>query len=74
MDRLTELSDRLSNVLTDLRDEANRRDLEQLAPPLAWLDEAHRWLRYEMVRATAPVPGDVVPFAYVAVDFRASCP
>ncbi len=70
MDRLAELARDLSNVLTELRQEANRRDIEQLAAPLSWLDEANGWLRYELSRAYGPGQQDPVPFTYIPIELR----
>jgi hypothetical protein len=70
MDRLAELSHELTSVLAELRDEANRRDLARLAAPLHWLDEAERWLNYEIVRQYAPSDRDPVPFTYVPAHLR----
>jgi hypothetical protein len=70
MDRLAELAHDLSHVLTELREEANGRDLEQLAAPLAWLDEANAWLRYELSRAYGPAPCEGVPFTYIPLELR----
>ena len=70
MDRLAELSSELNTLLAQLRDEAVARDLTRLAAPLAWLDEANCWLRYEMERGCGAVPRDGVPFTYIPVDLR----
>jgi hypothetical protein len=67
MDRLIELSAQLNGVLTQLHEEAARRDLRQLNPPLTWLDEANGWFKYEMVRLNA-LERDPVPFTYIPVD------
>jgi hypothetical protein len=69
MDRLAELAAELNTVLTQLHEEAARRDLHQLNPPLAWLDEANGWLKYELARLYA-LERDPVPFTYVPVDLR----
>ena len=69
MDRIAELSSQLNAVLTELHEEAVRRDLHQLNPPLAWLDEANGWLKYELVRLNA-LDRDPVPFTYIPVDLR----
>ena len=70
MDRLSELANDLTKVLADLRQEADMRDLRQLAAPLAWLDEANCWLRYELARGRNPVEREPVPFTYIPVDLR----
>ena len=69
MDRLAELAAELSTVLAQLREEANAGELRQLAAPLAWLDEANGWLKYELVRAYSP-ERDPVPFTYIPADLR----
>ena len=70
MDHLTQLSIDLSSVLDELRQEAAQRDLRRLAAPLAWLDEANGWLRYELERSTHPGTRDPVPFTYIPADLR----
>jgi hypothetical protein len=70
MDRLAELSNDLNTLLARLREEAIARDLTRLAAPLAWLDEANGWLRYELERACGGAPRDAVPFTYIPVDLR----
>lgn len=70
MNRLSELATDLTNVLADLRQEADTRDLRQLAAPLAWLDEANCWLRYELARVRDPAVREPVPFTYIPVDLR----
>lgn len=69
MDRLTELAAELNTVLTQLHEEAARRDVHQLNPPLVWLDEANGWLKYELARLYA-LERDPVPFTYIPVDLR----
>lgn len=69
MDRLAELAAELNSILTQLHEEASRRDVKQLNPPLAWLDEANGWLKYELVRLYA-LERDPVPFTYIPVDLR----
>jgi hypothetical protein len=69
MDRLSELANELTAILTELRDEANKRELRQLAAPLAWLDESNGWLRYELGRAYSP-DREPVPFTYVPLELR----
>jgi hypothetical protein len=70
MDRLTELSLDLKRTLDDLNDEAIRRDVRELMPPLAWLDEAHRWLAFELDRLHGAGARDPVPFTYIPAELR----
>ncbi|MDP9237063.1 MAG: hypothetical protein M3P30_06640 [Chloroflexota bacterium] len=70
MDRLAELSRDLTVLLTELRTEANRRDLTQLAAPLSWLDEANGWLNYELVRIHTPSMREPVMFSFVPTHLR----
>jgi hypothetical protein len=69
MDRLTELAAELNRTLTELHDEAVRRDLPQLNPALAWLDEANGWLKHELARLYS-LERDPVPFTYIPVNLR----
>ena len=69
MDRLTVLAAELNTVLTQLRDEAARRDLCELTAPLAWLDESYSWLKYELAHLNS-IERDPVPFTYIPVDLR----
>jgi hypothetical protein len=69
MDRLAELATDLGNVLAELHEEAAHRGFRQLNVPLAWLDEANGWLKYELVRLYS-VERDPVPFTYIPVDLR----
>ena len=69
MDHLTELAAELNSVLTQLQEEASRRDLRELNPPLAWLDESNSWLKYELARLYS-VERDPVPFTYIPLDLR----
>ncbi len=69
MDRLAELSSQLNAILTQLHEEALRRDLHQLNPPLSWLDEANGWLKYALVRLNS-LDRDPVPFTYIPIDLR----
>jgi hypothetical protein len=70
MDRLSELAADLTKILAELRDEADQHNLHQLAAPLAWLDEANGWLRYELARVYAAGEREPVPFTYIPVDLR----
>jgi hypothetical protein len=70
MDRLTELSADLKRTLDELNDEAIRRNVRELMPPLAWLDEAHRWLAFELDRLNGGGAHEAVPFTYVPVELR----
>lgn len=69
MDRLAELAAELNSVLAQLHEEAVRRDLRQLNPPLVWLDESNSWLSYELARLYS-LERDPVPFTYIPVDLR----
>ena len=64
MDRISQLANDLSATLDELHDEAARLGLRPLIVPLAWLDEANGWLRYELKSLDAPRP-DPVPFTYI---------
>ncbi len=70
MDRLALLSRDLSAILDQLHEEAARRNVNELAAPLAWLDEAHGWLRYELERTHLPEMRDPVPFTYIPLELR----
>ncbi len=70
MDRLAELSADLKRTLDDLNDEAIRRNVRELMPPLAWLDEANRWLTFELDRLNGGPAHDPVPFTYIPVEMR----
>lgn len=70
MDRLVQLTAQLSEVIEQLHTEARDRDARDLMAPLAWLDEANSWLRYEMECADSPARRDGVPFTYIPVGFR----
>jgi hypothetical protein len=70
MDRLTQLSLDLTALLTEIRDEANRRDLTAMAAPLSWLDEANGWLNYELARAQTPSLREPVAFTFVPTHLR----
>jgi hypothetical protein len=69
MDRLTELANDLTAILAELREEACRGNMRQLAAPLAWLDESNGWLRYELSHRCSP-ERDPVPFTYIPVELR----
>jgi len=69
MDHLAELAAELNTVLAQLHEEAGRRGLRELNPPLAWLDESYGWLRYELARLNS-IERDPVPFTYIPVDLR----
>ena len=64
MDRISQLANDLSATLDELHEEAARLGLRPLIVPLAWLDEAHGWLRYELRALDAP-RRDPVPFTYI---------
>ena len=74
MDRLAELSADLKRTLDELNDEAIRRNVRELMPPLAWLDEANRWLTFELDRLHGGIAServhDPVPFTYIPVELR----
>jgi hypothetical protein len=70
MDRFIELSADLRRTLDELNDEAMRRNVRELMPPLAWLDESHRWLEFELDRLHGGVSRDPVPFTFIPVDLR----
>ena len=69
MDRLVELTTDLTNVLRELREEVQRRELDRVSASLAWLDEAAFWLKYDLARAYSSEP-EAVPFAYVPANLR----
>ncbi len=70
MDRLAQLALDLSNTLEELRGEAHRRNLPELIVPLAWLEEANCWLKYELARGHGAAERDPVPFTYIPADLR----
>ena len=70
MDRLSMLADDLTTLLDQLHEEARGRDVRPLMAPLAWLDEANSWLRYELRALSAHERDDGVPFTYVPLAFR----
>ena len=69
MDRLVELTTDLTNILRDLREEVQRRELDRASASLAWLDEAAFWLKFDLARAYSMEP-EPVPFSYVPADLR----
>lgn len=70
MDRLVELTTHLSETLEQLHAEARARDARELMAPLAWLDEANSWLRYELECADSPARRSDVHFTYIPVELR----
>jgi hypothetical protein len=70
MDRLAQLSAELSALLDEMQMEANKRDARELMAPLAWLDEAHAWLRYEMAHGYGADAREPVPFTYIPLSMR----
>jgi hypothetical protein len=70
MDRLAELSSELSSLLEQLQSEANGSNMRELMAPIAWLDEANSWLRYELRRVHGNDARDPVPFTYVPLALR----
>jgi hypothetical protein len=70
MDRISQLADDLSVVLDQLHQEAAGAGLRPLMAPLAWLDEANAWLRYELERLPDPAPEAPVAFTYIPVSLR----
>lgn len=70
MDRVSQLADELTTVLDRLQEEAARHDMRALMAPLAWLDEANSWLRYELVRERADRPAESVAFTYIPLSLR----
>ncbi len=69
MDRITELAAELAILLECLDREVAAADRNDLMPPLAWLDEASQWLRYELARTSSGEP-DPVPFTYIPLAYR----
>ena len=73
MDRLTELAADLTALLDAIQCEAAAADRAELTAPLAWLDEASQWLRYELARAADPgCEKEPVPFTYIPLAYRRS--
>ncbi len=70
MERLAELSADLKRTLDELHAEAMRRNVREVNAPLAWLDEANRWLAFELDRLYGGGPRDPVPFTYIPADLR----
>lgn len=71
MDRLTELAADLTALLDLIQREAESADRRDLTAPLAWLDEAHQWLRYELARSANPErEKEPVPFTYIPIAYR----
>lgn len=70
MDRLTDLATDLDRILAELRREAEHREMQRLAAPLAWLDEANGWLRHELAQRPDAAAIDPVPFTYVSAGLR----
>ena len=70
MDRVSKLANELSSVLDELQDEAAQSNARELMAPLAWLDEANGWLRFELDRRRDPRVREPVPFSYMPVDSR----
>lgn len=69
MDRLTELAADLTALLDLIQREAVAADRRDLTAPLAWLDEAGQWLRYELARA-ANEEREPVLFTYIPLAYR----
>jgi hypothetical protein len=42
--------------------------MRSLMAPLAWLDEANSWLRYELVQRRTDRPAEPVAFTYIPVS------
>jgi len=70
MDRLADLAQQLSATLDELQAIAAQSDQRQLMAPLAWLDEANGWLRYEIARLAQPGIREPVPFSYIPANLR----
>jgi len=72
MDRVSQLADELTSVLDRLHEEAVGSDMRSLMAPLAWLDEANSWLRYELVQCHTEgrAPAQSVAFTYIPVSLR----
>jgi hypothetical protein len=70
MDRISQLADDLSVLLDQLHQEAAGTGLRPLMAPLAWLDEANAWLRYELEQLPEPSRKEPVAFTYIPVSLR----
>lgn len=71
MDRLTELAADLTALLDLIQREAETTDRRELTAPIAWLDEACQWLRYELALAANPDhEKEPVPFTYIPLAYR----
>jgi len=70
MDRVSQLADELTTVLDRLQEEAACHDMRSLKAPLAWLDEANSWLRYELLRQRADRQAESVAFTYIPLSLR----
>ena len=70
MDHLSELAADLTRILDRLQSEAAQEERRELMAPLAWLDEASAWLRYELARAASPGEREPVPFTYIPLAYR----
>jgi hypothetical protein len=70
MDTIHQLALDLNRILDQLQREAAGRDMRNLMAPLAWLDEANGWLRYELDRSNTTSLRDAVPFTYIPVELR----
>jgi hypothetical protein len=69
-DRLYELSNQLAALIEQMRSESERRDASDLQAPLDWLEEANRWLNYNLAQMSGQLPRDAVPFTYIPVELR----
>ena len=70
MDRLAELTTNLTALLEELKREVDDHEARGLLTPIAWLEEANGWLKYELTRFYNPERRDPVPFTYIPVDMR----
>ncbi len=70
MDRLSELSADLTTLIKQLQAEAMQRNVRELLAPLAWLDEAHSWLNYELAQLNGAAQREPVAFTYITIDLR----
>jgi hypothetical protein len=60
----------LNLILDRLHEEAAGRDMRSLMAPLAWLDEANGWLRFELEHERTREPRERVDFTYIPVEVR----